>query len=66
MNEEKNELINNLIDIEDEIQQLWDFHPDNPDAINVKARFESCQRNAVSLQAHIQELGLTDSDLDIV
>ena len=39
MNEEKNELINNLIDIEDEIQQLWDFHPDNPDAINVKARF---------------------------
>lgn len=66
MKEKIAELINDLIDIEDELQELWDFHPDNPEAINVKARFESCQRNAASIQAHIQELELTDSDLDIV
>ena len=66
MNKKINELINDLIDIEDELQELWDFHPDNPEMINVKARFESCQKDAASIQAHIQELELTDSDLDIV
>ena len=61
MTAEAAEMINRLIEIEDELQLLWDFHPDNPDAIDVVSRFIELQRDATSIESYLQEKGV---DLD--
>lgn len=55
MTAEAAEMINRLIEIEDELQLLWDFHPDNPDAIDVVSRFVELQRDATSIESYLQE-----------
>jgi len=62
MTNEKAELINTLIDIEERIDELWDYHPDNPNQIDVVENFESLQKIAILLQAQLDELGGDDDD----
>ena len=40
MTQEKVDLINRLMEIEERIEELWEFHPDNPDAIDVVDEFK--------------------------
>ena len=44
MTQEKADLINRLMDVEDEIQVLWDYHPENPNAVDVVDRFNELQK----------------------
>ena len=55
MTEETAELVNRLISIENEIAILWDYHPDNPDRINVEDRFIELQREALSIGSYLDQ-----------
>ena len=57
MNEEFAELLNRLVDIENEIAILWDYHQDNPDRINVEDRFNQLQRDASGIEDYLQVNG---------
>jgi|VirMetMinimDraft_7_1064189.scaffolds.fasta_scaffold117447_1 ABC-type iron transport system FetAB ATPase subunit len=56
--EEVVELLNRLFKIEQEIANLWKFHPDNPDAIDIVSEFGRLQREATSIEAYFQEKGI--------
>jgi len=62
MTNEKAELINTLVEIEERIDELWDYHPENPNQIDVKSEFNDLQRTAILLQAQLDELGGDDDD----
>jgi len=62
MTNEKAELINALIEIEERIDELWEYHPENPNRINVEGEFDSLQRTAILLQNQIDELGGIEQD----
>ena len=62
MTEEKANLINTLIEIEERIDELWDYHPENPNRIDVESEFNDLQQNAILIQAQIDELGGIDED----
>ena len=65
MTEETANMLNRLIQIEDELQMLWDFHPDNPDVIDVVSRFVELQRDASSIESYLQEKGV-ELDEDVI
>jgi hypothetical protein len=52
------ELLNRLFKIEQDIASLWEFHPDNPNAIDVVTRFDELQREAASIENYFQEKGI--------
>jgi len=56
MTQDKADLLNQLIKIENEIQELWEYHPENPDAIDVITRFNDLQKDASTLQNYLQTL----------
>lgn len=62
MTQEKADLINALIDTEDRIDELWEYHPENPNGVNVEEEFEKMQKLALVLQAQLDELGGDDDD----
>lgn len=62
MTSEKAELINALLEIEDRIDELWDFHPENPNRINVEEEFENLQKTALLIETQLDELGGDDED----
>lgn len=62
MTQEKADLVNTLLEIEDRIDELWEYHPDNPNSTNVEEEFESLQKMALVLQTQIDELGGDDED----
>jgi len=62
MTNEKAELINTLVEIEERIDELWDYHPENPNQIDVESEFNDLQRTAILLQAQLDELGGDDDD----
>ena len=66
MTQEKADLINRLTEIEEEIQYLWDFHPDNPNAIDVVARFNDLQRDASGIDNYLQTLWVPEDDEDVI
>ena len=43
-----------LLDIEEQIENLWNFHPENPDRVDVIEEFDKLQREAASIEAYIQ------------
>jgi hypothetical protein len=55
-------LINALIEIEDRIDELWDYHPENPNRVDVEGEFDRLQKNALVIQTQIRELGGEDDD----
>jgi hypothetical protein len=63
MNSEKSQLINDLIDIEDRIDELWEYHPENPDATDVVSMFNEMQSRAISLTQALTELDGERDDL---
>jgi hypothetical protein len=63
MNSEKSQLINDLIDIEDRIDELWEYHPENPDATDVVSMFNEMQSRAISLTQALTELDGEKDDL---
>jgi hypothetical protein len=62
MTKEKAEFINTLIELEERIDELWEYHPENPNRIDVESEFNDLQRNAILIQAQIDELGGIDED----
>jgi hypothetical protein len=55
-------LINALIEIEDRIDELWDYHPENPNRVDVEGEFDRLQKDALIIQTQIRELGGEDDD----
>jgi len=62
MTQEIAELINTLIEIEDRIDELWDYHPENPNRIDVESEFNDLQRTVILIEAQLDELGGDDED----
>jgi len=62
MTQEKADLMNRLFEIEERIGDLWEFHPDNPDAINVVDEFTEAQREAATIEAYLETLWSPDDD----
>jgi len=56
MTSEKAEVLNELVRVENELEILWDFHPDNSEQIDVVTRFNELQRLASNLEDYLQTL----------
>jgi len=66
MTQEKADLINALVEIEDRIDELWEFHPDNPHRVDVEDEFYRLQATVVAIQTRIEEIGDDDEDDDLI
>jgi|VirMetMinimDraft_7_1064189.scaffolds.fasta_scaffold92837_4 hypothetical protein len=66
MTQEKADLINALVEIEDRIDELWEFHPDNPHRVDVEDEFHRLQATVVAIQTRIEEIGDDDEDDDLI
>ena len=66
MTQEKVDLINRLAEIEERIEELWEFHPDNPDAIDVVDEFNKLQRDAAGIEDYLQTLWSPEDDEDVM
>jgi hypothetical protein len=62
MDQRKAELINTLIEVEERIDELWEYHPENPNRIDVESEFNDLQRTAILIQSQIDELGGIEED----
>ena len=62
MDQRKAELINTLIEVEERIDELWEYHPENPNRIDVESEFNDLQRTAILIQSQIEELGGIEED----
>ena len=62
MTEEKGDLMNRLFEIEERIAELWEVHPDNPDAIDIIDEFTEAQREAATIEAYLETLWSPDDD----
>ena len=60
MTEEQADLLNKLFEIEERIGDLWEFHPDNPNRVDVEVEFIELQREASSITSYLKE-----GDVDI-
>ena len=63
MTQKEADLVNELIAIETQIQTLWEYHPDNPDRIDVEFEFQNLQREALSIQSALEEENFDDRDI---
>ena len=66
MTQEKADLINRLMEIEEQIQDLWEFHPDNPNAIDIVARFNDLQRDASTIESYLETLWEPKDEEDVI
>ena len=66
MTQEKADLLNVLVEIEDRIDELWEFHPDNPHCVNVEDEFHRLQATVIAIQTRIEEIGDDDEDDDLI
>ena len=66
MTQEKVDLMNRLFEIEERIAELWGFHPDNPDTIDVVDEFTKAQREAATIQAYLETLWSPEDDGDLI
>ena len=58
MTVEQADMLNKLMDVENEISILWEYHPDNPNQINVEERFEELQKLATTIETYLEENGI--------
>ena len=58
MTVEQADMLNKLMDVENEISILWEYHPDNPNQINVENRFEELQKLATTIETYLEEQGI--------
>ena len=66
MTQEKADLINRLVEVEEQIQDLWEFHPDNPNAVDVVTKFNDLQREASSIESYLEDLWSPEDDEDVI
>jgi hypothetical protein len=66
MTQEKADLINRLMEIEDQLQDLWEFHPDNPDGVDIVTTFNDLQRDASTIESYLQTLWTPEDDEDVM
>jgi len=66
MTQEKADLINRLVEVEEQIQDLWEFHPDNPNAVDVVTKFNDLQREAHSIESYLETLWTPEDDEDVI
>jgi len=62
MDQRKADLINALIEVEDRIDELWEYHPENPNRIDVEDEFQELQKVVLLIQTELDELGGDDHD----
>ena len=55
MTQEQADLLNRLFEVEERIGDLWKFHPENPDRVDVEAEFLELQREASSITSYLKE-----------
>lgn len=58
MTVEQADMLNKLMDVENEISILWEYHPDNPNQTNVENRFEELQKLATTIETYLEEQGI--------
>ncbi len=58
MTVEQADMLNKLMDVENEISILWEYHPDNPNQTNVENRFEELQKLATTIETYLEENGI--------
>jgi hypothetical protein len=66
MTQEKSDLMNRLFEIEERIAELWEVHPDNPDAIDVVNEFNKLQSDASGIEDYLQTLWSPEDDGDLI
>ncbi len=66
MTQEKGDLMNRLFEIEERIAELWEFHPDNPDAVDVIEEFTKLQRDAAGIESYLETLWSPEDDNDLI
>ena len=62
MDQRKAELINTLLEVEERIDELWEYHPENPNRIDVEDEYLELHKVALLIQNELDELGGDDSD----
>jgi len=58
MTVEQADMLNKLMDVENEISILWEYHPDNPNQTNVENKFEELQKLATTIETYLEENGV--------
>lgn len=53
----KEELINDLIFYKEELERIWDFHPDNPDKRNAKLEYNKLKLKITEILDKLDEIG---------
>tara|TARA_R110000744_G_scaffold187456_1_gene306907 strand:- start:42 stop:233 length:192 start_codon:yes stop_codon:yes gene_type:complete len=53
----KTELVNDLIATTTVMEELWRYHPENPDKKDVVSEYEVLKRVQVDIEKEIKELG---------
>jgi len=54
MTQKEVDLLNDLIAIENQLQSLWEYHPDNSKRVDVEFEFQKLQREAASIQSFLE------------
>ena len=54
MTQQEADLLNDLIAIENQLQSLWEYHPDNSNRVDVEFEFQKLQREAASIQSFLE------------
>lgn len=57
MTEEKANLINEVIFLSDIANQYWDFHPENPNKVDVVVEYDRIKAQIQYLENQIEQLG---------
>ena len=68
MTQEKADLLNRLMEIEERLGDLWEFHPDNPDGVDPVEEFNKLQRDAIGIEDYLQTLWTPEDEdeLDVI
>ena len=58
LEEQKVELINDLMDVATVIEELWRYHPDNPEKKDVVAEYNQLLKIQLDIENGIKSLGV--------
>ena len=62
MTSDQADMLNKLMDVENEISILWEYHPDNPNQTNVEDRFEELQKLVITIETYLEEQGIDPNE----
>ena len=58
LEEQKTELINDLIATTTVIEELWSYHPDNPNKVDIIKEFKVLTKIKTDIEKEIQEIDI--------